>query len=1131
MDFPVLSRWVLALGLLLPVAGLGQPVKTEDTTLADLKNRLQAIEAATDLSEIPKTKAAEAYKQAIAAAEAALGSEGKTRDLQAKTESVPAKVAEEQARKDSPETLPPVEQSKTLNELDTIVRQQTAELETKRQNVANALDQLSQREQRLLAIPKAISAANVKLAEVDVKLNTPAPPNEEPRVTAAKGAQYEQQKRSINATIDALKAENAWHLATSELLPLQHEVAKQALDAHKERLEQWREAARAKRETEVDRDIRLATNYLEHADSSLEPLAKANLASAVARGQTENDLAEANQDQQDLQALTSKLEQQFERAQKEAQAENGVTQTLGELLRDKRDELRSSAAKRSEESELSSKISDIRLRLYLLREEEAAYDDVEAATQELIQSNNVPEKKFAEAQELIEFRKSLLKGLRTDTETLFQTLAKLEGSNATLTSLVHRYSTFIDERVLWIRSANAFGPTEAKQTFSSAQSLLSDPSWATLPRHIIKLFRLRPVWPLLTTLALLPLIYYSGPMRRSLSAYGERAASRSCRDFRLTLRASAITLAISIIWPALFFLPGIWLYNGHATFHPLAQPFGRALMAAGIVLFPLEFYRQCARRNGLMVSHFGVENGPADVVRRNLRWLTFPFVPIAGAATLVREMGIPLYNASLGRVLFVGAMALLSVFAYRVADPQHGVPRWRLATRPDSLLFRFQRIWHVLFYGPPAALAVMSLAGYEFTAHQLAARLVQTIFAMLALWFLQAIALRWVVLSRRRLAMEQARARLAKASDQNDQSTTGSESPPALQEIDLQSVDLQTRRLVQVATVLAGAFALWSLWVDVLPALSRFDDITAWEVNVIAPAAGEGATTAIAQTVKVVSYADVAIAGAIFVMTLLAMRDMPGLLDLLLLQRLPLDAALRFAMATLTRYLIFLVGLIWSLGVIEIGWSQVQWLVAAISVGLGFGLQEIFANFVSGLIILFERPLRAGDIVTIDGVTGTVKSIHMRATIIQDLDRKDFVVPNKDFITGRLLNWTLSDEISRIVVAVGVAYGSDTDTAKELMRQAAENHPLIAAEPAPQVVFEEFGDSSLNLVLRCFMSLKDMPHRMAIIDNLHSAIDQKFRNSGIEIPFPQRDLHLRSSDIGHLPGPGHEADSQHARAS
>jgi potassium efflux system protein len=245
---------------------------------------------------------------------------------------------------------------------------------------------------------------------------------------------------------------------------------------------------------------------------------------------------------------------------------------------------------------------------------------------------------------------------------------------------------------------------------------------------------------------------------------------------------------------------------------------------------------------------------------------------------------------------------------------------------------------------------------------------------------------------------------------------------------------------------------------------------------------------------------------------LLAMRDVPGLLELVLLQHLPLDVALRFAMTTLTRYVIFIVGLVWAFGTIEIGWSKVQWLVAAVSVGLGFGLQEIFANFVSGLIILFERPLRAGDIVTIDGVTGTVKNVRLRATIIQDLDRKDFIVPNKDFITGRLLNWTLSDEVSRIVINVGVAYGSDTEKAKSLMLAAAQNHPLIAKDPPAQVTFEAFGDSSLNLVLRCFISLQNMPGRMRIVDELHTEIDRSFHTSSIEIPFPQRDLHLRSID-------------------
>jgi potassium efflux system protein len=218
------------------------------------------------------------------------------------------------------------------------------------------------------------------------------------------------------------------------------------------------------------------------------------------------------------------------------------------------------------------------------------------------------------------------------------------------------------------------------------------------------------------------------------------------------------------------------------------------------------------------------------------------------------------------------------------------------------------------------------------------------------------------------------------------------------------------------------------------------------------------------------------------------------------LERLRIDAAGRFAISTLARYAIVIVGLVSASSTIGIGWAKVQWLATALTFGLAFGLQEIFANFIAGLIILFERPVRVGDMVTIDNVTGVVSRIRIRATTITDSDRKEFIVPNKEFITGRTLNWTLSDTINRVVIHVGVAYGSDTELAREILLKAAHEHPAVLRDPPPSASFEEFGDSSLKLVLRCF--LPNLSERTRVIHELHTAINRELTVHGIEITPP-----------------------------
>jgi potassium efflux system protein len=198
----------------------------------------------------------------------------------------------------------------------------------------------------------------------------------------------------------------------------------------------------------------------------------------------------------------------------------------------------------------------------------------------------------------------------------------------------------------------------------------------------------------------------------------------------------------------------------------------------------------------------------------------------------------------------------------------------------------------------------------------------------------------------------------------------------------------------------------------------------------------------------------------------------------------------------------------------EIGgsWSQVQWLVAALSVGLGFGLQEIFANMVSGIILLFEQPIRVGDTVTVGDVTGRVSRIQMRATHIVDYDRKELVVPNKMFITDRLINWTLSDTVSRLVVPIGVAYGTDIDVVEAVFRAAIKKTDLVLQDPEPRIVFHGFGESSLDFNIYVFIN--ELGNRLTVRHNLHTNIYDALRAHHIDIPFPQRDVHIRSGGEG-----------------
>jgi len=219
----------------------------------------------------------------------------------------------------------------------------------------------------------------------------------------------------------------------------------------------------------------------------------------------------------------------------------------------------------------------------------------------------------------------------------------------------------------------------------------------------------------------------------------------------------------------------------------------------------------------------------------------------------------------------------------------------------------------------------------------------------------------------------------------------------------------------------------------------------------------------------------------------------------------------RDAMVTIIGYLMFVIAIMVGLSTAGFDFSNIAIIAGALSVGIGFGLQNIVNNFVSGLILLFERPIRKGDWIEVGGTEGIVKDIQIRSTKIQTFDRSDVIVPNSELISGQVTNWVLSSKSGRAIVPVGVAYGTDTEKVRDILLAIAENNADVVktgAFPKPIVLFREFGDSSLNFELRVF--LRKVDSRLRIISELNFAIDKAFREEGIEIPFPQRDLHVKS---------------------
>jgi potassium efflux system protein len=406
----------------------------------------------------------------------------------------------------------------------------------------------------------------------------------------------------------------------------------------------------------------------------------------------------------------------------------------------------------------------------------------------------------------------------------------------------------------------------------------------------------------------------------------------------------------------------------------------------------------------------------------------------------------------------------------------------------------------------PLALGALALLGYLYTAGTLLGVLLRTTWLAVGLIVLAALAVRWLLVARRRLAYEaaievrQAEEAARREDDSPEAGQEGSTIEIEEPEVDLVALGDTSRKLLNSAILFSGFFGLWAIWADVFPALRFLDDITLWYHTVTL----DGADTRLPVTLG-----DLVLSLIYLIVVVVLAKQLPAVLEIILLRQSDMTAGSRYTVTTLTSYVIVALGILLAFQTIGLDWSKLQWLVAALGVGIGFGLQEIVANFISGIIILFERPIRVGDVVTVGDTDGFVTRIQIRATTIQNWDGMELLVPNKEFITGRLLNWSLSDPTTRIIITVGVAYGSDVRMAMRLLEEAAMANGNVLADPPPTVIFQGFGDSALSIVLRCHVGTID--DRPFTVSALNEAINDKFSEAGIAIAFPQRDLHLVTS--------------------
>ncbi|WP_249678193.1 mechanosensitive channel MscK [Pseudomonas abieticivorans] len=488
---------------------------------------------------------------------------------------------------------------------------------------------------------------------------------------------------------------------------------------------------------------------------------------------------------------------------------------------------------------------------------------------------------------------------------------------------------------------------------------------------------------------------------------------------------------------------------------------------------------------GVAELHFRWEKPQVEFLRGWIRRLGFVVLALVSVVAVAELQPSALADDVLGIGVVLTCYALMAWLLSRllISSPAH----------KNASLFR--RTVGIVFTALPIALFVAVCFGYYYTALKLTDRLIDTLYLLMFWLVIEAAFVRGLGVAARRLAYQRALSKRQAAKESGD-----GEIPVEEPTLDIEQVNQQSLRLIRLA--LLGLFigCLYWVWSDLISVFAYLDNITLYEYT-----SGTGASISMVP----ISLGDLLGALVIIGITFALAGNLPGLLEVLVLSRLNLAQGSAYATTTLLSYVIAGVGFVSTLSTLGVSWDKLQWLVAALSVGLGFGMQEIFANFISGIMILFERPVRIGDTITIGSLSGTVSKIRIRATTITDFDRKDIIVPNKTFITGQLINWSLTDTITRVTLKLGVDYGSDLDLVKSLLLKGAQENPRVLKEPGPSVYFLNFGESTLDHELR--MHVRDLGDRNPVLDEMNRYINREFKAHHINISFRQMEVYLKNT--------------------
>ena len=581
------------------------------------------------------------------------------------------------------------------------------------------------------------------------------------------------------------------------------------------------------------------------------------------------------------------------------------------------------------------------------------------------------------------------------------------------------------------------------------------------------------------------------------SAIKDRLASLASRVNTLTNDSHWLTPE-AMFWTILLALPSTLIfftaYNaiGFLFFNdPIA--IGRWGVRVTLYWWFFATMLSLLRPNGLAFRHFGMPQESNRIFQRIIKqsiWIV-GLLLVSSIPSQIDEIGY--LNDAIGQVMSIIALALClfvvrpllnrAIREYQKAKKEEGT------TNTSISLFRLLRLILVIV---PISLIILIILGYYYTAVYLITHLLNSYFVILLWVFGRYFAYRFVAISARRLAYRRLQDKRRKLREQVLENGTKED-----ETIKLSVVNQQIYRVTDLIGWVVLFVSLYVIWSDLISVAYYLDGVILWESN-------EG------NQVESVTLLNLMRASLYVVITYVLIKNITGILEVTVFSKIPLSKGTPQTIITMLTYVIVTFGSVSAFSALGISWTKIQWIFTALSVGLGFGVREIFGSFVSGSILLFERPIRVGDKVTVGQYTGIITKIRLRSTTLLNSDHMEVVLPNQAFVTDRFINWTLNNTITRLQIFFKVSYDTDLDLMQRLLLQAVNEAPKVLSEPKVEINMLHFGDNALEHELLVFVG--ELGDRIETMNFLQYRINQLFRENGIRFALNQLDVHLHSED-------------------